>query len=626
MEKTFLDGFPDRPQITDIADIERIEANDYQAIVPVGNVHALLQRSARLFADKTAIIQLASGDPEDPAEHVTYAELLEAVQQTANLFRSLGVGDEDAVVLLLPTMLDAHLALWGAEIAGRACPINFMLDVDHITELVKAARAKVVVALGPDPDFDIWSKASAVAKSMPGITVLRVSANDDALECNFGHLRRLQPKTLSFERKIHGASVAAFYHTGGTTGAPKLAVHTHGNQVHTSWFAGLYYGLTSSDRMVNGFPLFHVAGAFVYGAACFCAGATILIPPRLGMRHRIFVANYWRFVEKYQISYLATVPTIISTLLDVPKMGSDVSSVKALYTGGSPLPTELADNFERRFGIPVRNILGMTESAGLVSIEPLAAPRNGLSCGLRLPFSTVAAVKPSSDVPDMSDRCAVNEPGIIVISGPHVSPGYSDARRNAGMFAPTGELISGDLGHIDGEGRIFLTGRSKDVIIRGAHNIDPSLIEEAFIKHPAVLACAAVGEPDPYAGELPVVFISLRTGARANPDEILSSVSPNIFERAAIPKRITVLDALPTTAIGKIFKPALRILAVENAYTDALNARGDWCSRFEVHVDQEQGGMKAQIHIWSGEDPSAARTFVQESLARYSVPFELQWH
>ena len=625
MENTLLDGLAERPQIRGLPDIEHIEAQPYRAVVPVDNMYALLQRSARLFGEKCAILQLHSGSSDDTATRISYQALLEGIVKAANLFRTLGVGEEDAVVLLLPSMVEAHFALWGAEIAGRACPINFMLDTDHIVELVRTSGAKVVVALGPDPDFDIWQKATTIAAQLPDVQVLGIGDHGLGADRNFAARIHAQPKELAFKRDLGPASVAAYYHTGGTTGAPKLAIHTHGNQVHTSWFAGLFYGLRSDDCMVNGFPLFHVAGAFVYGTACLCAGATILIPPRLGMRHKGFVANYWRFVEKYSVSYLAAVPTVMSALLQVPLQGASITTVKALYTGGSPLPTELANSFERSFGIPVRNILGMTESAGLVSIEPLAAERHPLSCGLRLPYTQVFAVPTGAAEADFSQRCAAHVPGIIVIAGPHVSPGYSDARRNAGMFASTGELISGDLGHVDEAGRIALTGRSKDVIIRGAHNIDPSLIEEAFMKHPDVLACAAVGAPDPYAGELPVVFISLRAHATADADAILASVAPHIFERAAVPKRVTVLEALPTTAVGKIFKPALRLRAVEAAYRDALVRVYDWCSHMEVVADQGAGGIQVEIQLRCAGNRDNAEACVNQVLASYVLPYTIQW-
>ena len=611
-----------RIQIADASQIRALERLGYEAAVPLKSTHQLFLRAARLFAEGPALTQLRTGEIEDAPRVVSYVQLLAGIQRAANLFRSCGVGPQDAVALLLPAMPEAHFALWGAQIAGRACPINFMLDVDHIVELLRAAGAKVLVALGPDSDFDIWAKAEQLRARLPELKLLQVGGTGGG-EDSFEQMLQQQAAELAFERAIAPGDIAAYYHTGGTTGAPKLALHTHANEVHTSWFAGMYYGLTERDIMINGFPLFHVAGAFVYGAACFCAGAGIVLPPRLGMRHRRFVANYWRFVERYRVTYLAAVPTIIAALLDTPVAEANIDTVRALYTGGSPLPTELANAFEKKLGIAVRNILGMTESAGLVSVEPLAAPRIPLSCGLPLPFSEVFAVRMGTDGPQLDQPCGANEPGVIVLRGPHVSPGYSDSAAGAGMFAGGGLLVSGDLGHIDEAGRLYLTGRAKDVIIRGAHNIDPSMIEQAFAAHPAVQSCAAVGEPDAYAGELPVVFLTLRPGALASAAEILAEVAPRIGERAAVPRRVTLLEAMPMTAIGKIFKPALRQRAIEQAYSEALQALTGACRSVSVKARQVAGGLTAEIRIAGAAEPMAIELRVKELLARFAVPFEV---
>jgi fatty-acyl-CoA synthase len=612
-----------RIQIAGPGEIRAIERLGYEAAVPLRSTHDIFLRAARLFPERPALTQLFTGDTADQPRVLSYAALLAGIHRAANLFRSLGVGPRDSVALLLPSMPEAHYALWGAEIAGRACPINFMLDADHLVELLRAARAKVLLALAPDPEFDIWAKAELLRARLPGLVLLRVGGAPGGAD-SFETLLDAQPDQIAFERALAPDDIAACYHTGGTTGAPKLAQHTHANEVHTSWFAGMFYGLTEHDSMINGFPLFHVAGAFVYGAGCFCAGANIVLPPRLGMRDRRFVSNYWRFVERYRVSYLAAVPTIIAALLDTPLGDADISTVRALYTGGSPLPTELAAAFERKIGVPVRNILGMTESAGLVAIEPLAAPRVPLSCGLPLPFSEVFAVRPGSEGAQLDQRCGANEPGVIVMRGPNVCPGYTDPAANAGMFAAGGLLVSGDLGHIDEAGRVYLTGRAKDVIIRGAHNIDPSMIEEAFAAHPAVQSCAAVGEPDAYAGELPVIFLTLRPGVKASAAEILEAVASKIGERAAVPRRVTVLGALPLTAIGKIYKPALRLRALEQAYTDALAPLAQQCRGISVLAEQAAGGMSAKIRIAGAKERPAIERNVKELLARFAVPYQVE--
>ncbi len=608
-----------RKPISNLEDIRAIELQPYEDVVPLRTTQDIFLRSAQLFPDRPALIQLLDEHPETPPRTFTYAELLANINRAANLFRSLGVRESNSVGLMLPSLPETHFALWGAQLAGRVCPINFMLSIDHIAELLHAADVKVLVALGPSPDFDIHQKALELRKSIPGLQVLFVnSGGDDAFEIRLAE----QSGTLVFARDLVPADIASYFHTGGTTGAPKLALHTHANEVHTSWFAGLYYEMAEGDVAINGFPLFHVAGTFVFGAAAFCAGATIMLPPPLGMRHRGFIRNYWRFVEMYRVAFLVGVPTVLAALLDTPIGNADISSAKVFYTGGSPLPTELANVFERTTGLPVRNILGMTESAGLVSIEPLGAPRVALSCGLPLPFTEVTVIRVQESALDMNKRCAVGESGIVALRGVNVSLGYSDPARNAGMFEPGGWLVSGDLGHIDAEGRVFVTGRSKDLIIRGAHNIDPSMIEEAFVTHPDVISCAAVGSPDPHAGELPVVFVLCRQGSTATAEEILSQVAPQIAEPAAVPKRVTLLETMPTTAVGKIYKPRLRLMAMEQVFGDALSPLAEQIKKIEGH--ETSGGLSIDITL--SDDVFMRATVeqqIKERLGRLAVRYRV---
>ena len=155
----------------------------------------------------------------------------------------------------------------------------------------------------------------------------------------------------------------------------------------------------------------------------------------------------------------------------------------------------------------MRNILGMTECGGIIAIEPCAMPRTPGSVGLPIPFVTVRAVDAAGEPVRAGDD------GELQIRGPNVSPGYTDAAKNEGVFLPGGWLASGDVGHVDAQGRLYVTGRAKDMIIRSSHNIDPLMIEDTLQKHPDVLMAAAVGAPDEYAGELPVAYVTLRPGA-----------------------------------------------------------------------------------------------------------------
>ncbi|MBE7368839.1 AMP-binding protein [Ramlibacter pallidus] len=574
-----------------LADIEALERTPYDQAIPARSTYGLIAGAAQRFAGRIAFTYLPDGELATPPVHVTYRELLARIHRAANLFRRLGVGPDDAVAILAPNIPATHYALWGAQLAGRACPINFMLQPDHVAALLEASGAKVVVALGPNAELDVWSAVQKV----PGIAARQVLA----IGQDFESLLDGESEALQFDPQLTPDRIAALFHTGGTTGAPKLVQHTHGNEAHSAWFAHRFYGFDEHTVEVNGFPLFHVAGAFVYGLALLAIGARQVLPTVAGMRNAAFLRHYWKFCEREQVTALACVPTILAGLCNQP-VDADISRVQVAYTGGSPLPTELAARFESTLGIAVRNILGMTECAGLVSIEPFQAPRVPGSCGLRLPYSEVRVVPWRDGRVQLAQECARGETGVVVLRGPHVSPGYTDAARNAGMFE-AGWLVSGDLGHLDADGYLHVTGRAKDVIIRGSHNIDPQLVEDAFLAHPAVAMCAVVAEPDAHSGEVPAAFVTLKPGAQAKPADLLAEVAPRVYERPAVPKRVVVLDALPTTAVGKVYKPALRVRATELRLQELFAAAAPGVA-VQVAAREKGAGCIAEVMVGGPAD------------------------
>ncbi len=443
--------------------------------------------------------------------------------------------------------------------------------------------------------MDIWTTLVPALRQAGGLTHI-LHADADATTTNsdgcFEDLIAAENgDRLDFADHPAPDAIAAYFHTGGTTGAPKLALHTHRNQAFVARGAALMLDLGADDVVINGFPLFHVAGAFVYGLSVLSAGGTLVIPTRLGMRNRGFINSIWCQVEKHRVTAIGGVPTVISALNAVP-VDADISSLRVMLTGGSPLPTELADSFERATGKPVRNILGMTECAGVETIEPVLGARTPGSTGLRLSFTQLQVFRAAASAADLDAPCGIGETGIVALRGPHVGPGYSERNRNPGTFERDW-LISGDLGHLDAEGRLFITGRAKDVIIRGAHNIDPAMIEDALLQHPDVALAAAVGQPDSYAGELPVAFVTLKAGATTDADDLRRAIDPLVSEPAAMPKHIWILPDLPMTPIGKIYKPALRILATKHAIETALLAAG--LAATEVEIAASDAGTVIQV-------------------------------
>jgi fatty-acyl-CoA synthase len=604
-----------------LSDIEALEHIPYEQSIPARTTYGLISHAANKFGERDAFRYLKNGDIAEPVQRVSYAALLAQIQRAANLFRAMGVGPDDAVAILAPNMPETQFALWGAQLAGKACPINYLLQPEHIAALLVASKAKVIVALGPNGELDLWPMVEKVLVLAP-LPMLQIRVGDHAAPGVPVFQDRLaeHPAVLGFDPQLTPARIAACFHTGGTTGAPKLAQHSHGNEAHTSWFAHMFYGFDEHTVEINGFPLFHVAGAFVYGLSMLAIGATQVLPTLSGMRNTAFVKNYWKFCERERVTALACVPTILATLVNLP-IDADIGAVRVAYTGGSPLPGELAAQFEAQLGIPVRNILGMTECAGLVSIEPAGAPRVNGSTGLRLPYTEVCAVPWRDGAAQLEQRCATGETGVIVLRGPHISPGYTDPTRDLGMFQTDAQhtrwLVSGDLGHMDVQGCIHITGRAKDVIIRGSHNIDPGLVEDAFLAHPCVAMCAVVGEPDAYAGELPVAFVTLKPGMQCDAVTLLSEVAPRVYERPATPKRVTIIEAMPMTAIGKIYKPALRLRAMETKLAELLaDVPG------ATVTGQEQGGiLTAQVAIASRYDALLERQ-LRERLAAMAVKME----
>ena len=606
-----------RHSIHSIADIEAIESRPYRDFMPHQHIIEALGDVAARHPERRALSYLPDADLDTPARSWTYRDLLVDIRRAANLFSTLVPGEVPRVAMLLPAIPEAHIALWGAETAGAVCPINYLLDGMHVAELLRACGANILVALGPNPQLDIWSKVESIARECPGLKqVLAVGGAPGHPDFETA-LRQMSGDTLLRQPAPGPDQLAALFHTGGTTGAPKLAQHTRGNQLHAAWGAVQMYATDERDVVLTGFPMFHVAGAFVFGLAALLSGAEIVLPTLLGLRDAAFMPRYWQFVERHRVSVLTAVPTVMATLLNITPQQSNLSSVRAMYTGGSPLPNELAAAFERQFGIPVRNILGMTECAGVVSIEPFLSPRTAGSCGLRLPFTQVQAVAPDGRV------CAPGESGMLRLRGPHVGPGYTDARRDSGTFTADGWLNTGDLGHIDEQGRVFVTGRSKDLIIRSGHNIDPLIIEEALLQHPDVLMAAAVGEPDEYAGELPVAFVSLKPGASVQPAELSSFVNPRIAERPAWPKRIELLPAIPVTAVGKVYKPQLRLLATDHALRQRLADAGLQQS-FELVVEDTAGTLAARFIAGDSETANQHGAGIAALMAPFAIRYTLE--
>ncbi|MFQ5484970.1 MAG: acyl-CoA synthetase [Desulfobacterales bacterium] len=616
-------------KIVNLTDIEAYEKIPLEERLEFFNTYDLIKYGVALNPEATAISFIQSGDTYTDPTQVTYREFLAQVTRTANLFHDFKIGPGDVISYLLPNLLQTHYVLWGGEAAGIVNPINPLLEPATICEICQAAGTKILVALGELPGTDIWEKVSSIRRDLPGLeAIIRVMGPGDEKEGVFGYeeiVGRYRGDALDSGRVIDPQDIASMYHTGGTTGTPKLAPHTHFNEAVLAFMTGAAIELGIGETTMCGLPLFHVNGAMVTGSFPFSVGAHVVILSPSGYRDRAVIQNFFKIVEHYKAVSFSAVPTVLSMLLDVPTGSEDISSLRYAGCGAAPLSVELFKRFEAHSGVKILEGYGLTEGTCVSSINPLYGERKIGSIGLRLPYHAMA-VFIVDDRGRFVREAETDEIGAICIKGPSVFSGYLDEAHNVGIWPKKEWFNTGDLGRQDADGYFWLTGRKKELIIRGGHNIDPAAIEDVLYRLPDMQVAAAVGQPDPHAGEIPVAYVQLQENASLTQDQILNYLKQEIGEKAAIPKEVFVVDQMPLTPIGKIFKPALRWESIKKVYQVELEALGDLAESVKVTVGEDKiHGSLATLAIKPASRVSEdqIKEKVTEILARYTIKYRL---
>jgi fatty-acyl-CoA synthase len=555
------------------ADVRAFEQTPYAERIAAQSTYEAIKLGAARNPDAPAIQFLPNADPLEAPIVVSYRDLVARVTQAANAFHALGVSDRDVVSFMLPLLPEAFITLFGAEAAGIANPINPLLEPHQIAEILEAAKTTILVALGPLPGTDIWNKVEQVRTKLKHLkAIVQVHGPGDPANkiYSFGNLIKEQPSDrLLSNRRISGEQIAAYFHTGGTTGTPKLVCHTHANQVYQAWACNLLLRSNPGSNLLFGMPLFHVGGSLTQVLSNLSAGNCLVVLSPSGWRNPAAVKNIWGLVERFRPEGFGSVPTVLAATLAIPPGNADLSSLRYAAGGGSAIPVAVGKAIEERFKIPVIEVYGMTETS---SVHTLAYPDRPIrlgSVGHPVPYSRVRIVKLDGNNRVERD-CEPDEIGVVVMAGPGVFRGYLNEAHNDGAFVDGDWVNSGDLGRIDKEGYLWITGRAKDLVIRGGHNIDPGPIEEIMFRHPAVGFAAVVGQPDAYAGELPVGYVQLKPGATVQPGELEAWVRERTPERAAVPAQIIPIDPMPLTGVGKVFKPFLRWDAAKRVFTGVL--------------------------------------------------------
>ena len=403
--------------------------------------------------------------------------------------------------------------------------------------------------------------------------------------------------------------------------------HTHFNEAAMAFMIASVAEFYTGETMLCGLPLFHVNGTMVTGGLPFSIGSHVVLLSPLGYRDPSVMKNFYKIVEHYRAVTFSAVPTVLSVLLDLPKGGADISSLRYALCGAAPLSIELFQRFEAHTGMKILEGYGLTEGTTASSINPFHGQRKIGSIGLRLPYQKMK-IRMIDDEGRAVREAKTDGIGAVCISGPNVFGGYLEERHNRGIWSEPGWLNTGDLGRQDGDGYFWLTGRKKELIIRGGHNIDPAIIEDPLYRLPGVQTAAAVGRPDPHAGEVPVAYVQLQKGSELTSDRILEYLQKAVGERAAVPKDVFVLDAIPLTPVGKIFKPALRWDAIRRTYEQELEAVRDAVESVVVDVSEDRAhGTMANVKIRAKETASreVLERRVADLLARYTVRYKVEW-
>ncbi|MEZ5911629.1 MAG: acyl-CoA synthetase [Paracoccaceae bacterium] len=626
-------------QFTSIADRDAIEAEQaWEDRDTAVTMYDFLSRAAERWGNRKATsFQLLSG-PTDPAETLTWSELRERATRAANLFRALGVGPDDVVAYVLPNCTETIVTLLGGAIAGIVNPINPLLEPEQIGAILRETGAKVVVTLKAFPKTDVPQKVAEAVKHAPNVkTVLEVDLNRYLTPPKSWIVPLIRPKNPAIHTanvksfraeclKMRGDRldfddpredrVAAYFHTGGTTGMPKVAQHRVSGMVYNGWL-GATLLFAEDDNIICPLPLFHVFACHVILMAMISSGAHVVFPTPQGYRGEGVFDNFWKLIERWKINFIITVPTAVAALMQRP-VNADISSIETAFSGSSPLPVELFRRFEKATGVTIVEGYGLTEATCLVSVNPPGGNKKIGSVGVPLPYTKVRILHFNGDG-SVSKDCAADEVGEICVSNPGVYAGrtYTESDKNIGLFADQSYLRTGDLGRIDPDGYLWITGRAKDLIIRGGHNIDPAEIEEALSGHDAVAVVGAIGQPDAFAGELPCVYVELVAGATAGTDELMDYARAHIHERAAVPKYLEILPELPKTAVGKVFKPDLRKRAITRIYNAALAEAGLAAEVAEVSEDKKRG-LVARLRRTGTVDDDA----VGHVLGAFTRPWE----
>ncbi|MFD9710045.1 long-chain fatty acid--CoA ligase [Streptomyces sp. NPDC060006] len=465
---------------------------------------------------------------------LTYGGLYERTTRLAHALRTSGVRRGDRIAYLGTNHPSYLETLFAAGTLGAVfVPLNTRLAGPEIAYQLGDSGAKALV-YGP-------SFAGLVA-GLPGNsdvrTYVEVGAEYDRLLASASDVAIDEPVTAD--------DTCIIMYTSGTTGRPKGAMLTHGNLTWNSVNVLVDQDVIADERALVSAPLFHTAGLNMLTLPVLLKGGTCVLVEAFDP------AATFDLIERHRITFMFGVPTMFEQVARHPRWAdADLSSLRMLSCGGSPVPTPLIAAYQER-GLTFLQGYGMTEaSPGVLFLDAEHAVGKAGSAGVPHFFSDVRVVRPDLTPAD------VGETGEVVVRGPHVMPGYWGLPDETAAVFSDGWFRSGDAAKVDEDGYVTIVDRIKDMIISGGENIYPAEIEDQLLAHPDIVECAVIGVPDEKWGEVPRAVVVPREDVELDPDEVLASLAGRLA-KYKIPKSVVLAEELPRTASGKLLKARVR--------------------------------------------------------------------
>ncbi|GAC1420723.1 MAG: acyl--CoA ligase [Burkholderiaceae bacterium] len=491
-------------------------------------------RTIRAYVDLQAA-QQPNGNylvAPEPDLTMTFGQLQARCRDLTQYLLDQGLQPGDKVALLMHNGFQTARLFVGVMYGGFCItPLNLLAQASQLEYVLNHSDAKLVFVAS-----DQVERLNAAMRNIDR-DIKVVACDVDAPEFLPIHNAPLRLSEIAAEDD------ALMMYTSGTTGQPKGVVLANRSVVAGGEFVSAAHALTSRDRVLGSLPLYHINAQIVVATAPLIHGGSIVLP------HRFAASTFWQAVVDYQCTWINVVPTIIAYLLQGPdpvKAGLDLGRVRFCRSASAPLPPDQHRAFEEKFKIGIIETMGLTETAAPAFTNPLDPSRRKIG-------SPGQAYGNEAKIIDGSGAAvAPGTTGEILIRGPNVMKGYyKNPQETAKTLTADGWLHTGDLGHLDADGFVFITGRIKELIIKGGENIAPREIDEALLKHPAVLEAAAVGIPDVNYGQEIMVCIVLKPGHSCTADD-LSAFCKVELGPYKTPRVMRFVDELPKGPSGKV--------------------------------------------------------------------------